>query len=260
MHTYLSTAIKAAQSAGAIQQFYRGSDLDISTKSSAIDLVTKVDKLCESKIRELILAEYPDHVILGEEQGQMGESSYRWIVDPLDGTLNYAHGFPYYCVSIALEIGGHIEVAVIFDPNRDELFSAIRGQGAFCNGVAMAVSEETDFSKAMLATGFSYDAQELKKNLKLFAKVHPQVRAIRRPGAAALDLAYVACGRLDAFWELSLNPWDVAAGWLIIQEAGGSVTGHQGQPYRVDLPIVLASNGRLQAKLVHALGLGDSLA
>ena len=260
MHTFLNVAIQAAQAAGALQQFYRGSDLEVDTKSSHIDLVTKVDKLCESKIREIISTHYPEHVVLGEEQGQEGEAAYRWIVDPLDGTLNYAHGFPYYCVSIALEHQGQIELGVVYDSTRNELYTAMRGQGAFCNGAPIRVSTEATFSKAMLATGFSYDEVELKRNLELFAKVHPQVRAIRRPGAAALDMAYIAKGQLDAFWELTLNPWDVAAGWLLVQEAGGTVTGAQGEPYHLNKQIVLASNGHLHAKLVHALGLGDSLA
>ncbi|MCA9838963.1 MAG: inositol monophosphatase [Trueperaceae bacterium] len=260
MSKFLSVAIQAAHAAGAIQQYYRGTELEIDTKSSHIDLVTKVDKLCESRIREIIASHYPDHVVLGEEQGQEGEADYRWIVDPLDGTLNYAHGFPYYCVSIALEHRSEIILGVVFDSTRNELYTAVKGEGAFCNGAPLKVSSETTFSKAMLATGFSYDAVELQKNLELFAKVHPQVRAIRRPGAAALDMAYIARGHLDAFWELTLNPWDVAAGWLLVQEAGGTVTGSQGEPYRLGKQIVLASNGHLHAKLVHALGLGETLA
>jgi myo-inositol-1(or 4)-monophosphatase len=220
-------------------------------------LVTKVDKLCEAKIRELIAAAFPEHIVLGEEQGQQGDAPYRWIVDPLDGTLNYAHGFPYYCVSIALEIEGVIELGVVLDGIRNELFSAVRGQGASCNGSPIAVSRASELSKTMLATGFSYQQDALKSNLDIFAKLHPKVRAIRRAGAAALDLCYVACGRLDGFWELTLNPWDVAAGWLIVQEAGGAFTGSVGEPYHLDKKTVIASNGHIHMKLVNALGLGQ---
>lgn len=260
LEAYLTIAIKAARAAASLHQFYAGGDLDIDTKSSHTDLVTKVDKLSEEKIRDIILTQYPNHIVLGEEEGQQGEAAYRWIVDPLDGTLNYAHGFPFYCVSIALEIDGVIEVAVVLNSVNNELFTAVRGQGAYCNGEIISVTTETDMRKSMLATGFSYDAAKLKENMVLFAKVHNEVRAVRRAGAAALDMCYIACGRLDGMWELTLSPWDVAAGWLIIQEAGGSVTGAKGEPYQVDKPVVIASNGYIHMKLVSALGLGDTLA
>jgi myo-inositol-1(or 4)-monophosphatase len=260
MKAFLDTAIEAAQAAGRIQQFYLDTDLDIGTKSSETDLVTKVDKLCEARIRELIAQAYPDHVVLGEEEGQHGEANYRWIIDPLDGTLNYAHGFPFYCTSVALEHRGDILVGAVFDSTRNELFTAIRGDGAFLNGRRIAVSREADLKKAMLATGFSYQEDILRENLAFFARVHPQARTIRRPGAAALDLCYVACGRLDGFWELSLSPWDVAAGLLIIREAGGTLTGMQGEPYRLDMPRLVATNGHLHMKLIHALGVSQTLA
>lgn len=257
---FLSTAIEAAQAAGRIQQYYLDGELDIDTKSSEIDLVTKVDKLCEARIREIIAQQYPDHVVLGEEGGQQGEASYRWIVDPLDGTLNYAHGFPFYCTSVALEHRGEVLVGAVFDSTRNELFTAITGEGAFLNGKRIEVSKEADLRKAMLATGFSYQDEILRENLEFFARVHPQARTIRRPGAAALDLCYVACGRLDGFWELSLSPWDVAAGLLIIREAGGTLTGTQGEPYRLDMPRLVATNGHLHMKLISALGVSQTLA
>jgi myo-inositol-1(or 4)-monophosphatase len=260
LQTYLASAVQAARAAGRIQQYHLESELEISTKSSDTDLVTKVDRLCEEAIREILLGHYPDHVVFGEEQGQLGEARHRWIVDPLDGTLNYAHGFPFYCVSIALELDGLVQLGVVFDSAHNELFSAIRGQGALRNGVTIQVSQETQLKKALLATGFSYHEKELMENLEVFARVHPKVRAIRRPGAAALDLSYVACGRLDGFWELKLNPWDVAAGMLIIQEAGGTVTGPAAEPYSFGNKVVVASNGRIHAKLLNALGLGDALA
>jgi myo-inositol-1(or 4)-monophosphatase len=251
--TYLTTAIQAAQAASKLHQFYAGSDLGISTKSTDIDLVTVVDKLCEEKIREIILATHPNHVVLGEEGGQsQGNASHRWIVDPLDGTVNYAHGFPFYSVSIALEIDGVIAVGVVMDSVR----SATRGGGAFCNGKQISVSSEANLKKCLLATGFPYEEAGLKKNLEVFARVHQKVRAIRRPGSAALDLCYVACGRIDGFWELKLNAWDVAAGMLIVQEAGGTVTGINGEPYLLDDKVVVASNGHVHGKLLAALELG----
>jgi myo-inositol-1(or 4)-monophosphatase len=257
---YLVTAIHAAQAAAKIQQFYQGGELEIDTKSNETDLVTKVDKLCEAKIREIISAAYPDHVVLGEEKGQSGKASHRWIVDPLDGTLNYAHGFPFYCVSIALEVENEIKVGVVLDPIRNELFSAMRGKGAYCNGKTIQVSSENDLRKSLLATGFAYHPETIEENIKIFAKVHRKARSVRRPGAAALDLSYVACGRLDGFWELKLNPWDVAAGMLIIQEAGGTVTGASAEPYTLGNPVVVASNGRIHAKLLAAMELGDAIA
>jgi myo-inositol-1(or 4)-monophosphatase len=254
---YLNTAILAAREAGRIQQFHAGSnDLQISTKSSRSDLVTLVDGLCEEKIREVILAAHPDHVVLGEEQGQsQGESDFRWIVDPLDGTLNYAHGFPFYCVSIALEVRGVLEAGVVFDSLRNELFSAVRGAGAFLNGAPIRVTTESEPADAMLSTGFAYLADAIVDNVAVFGRVLPQVRSIRRPGAAALDLSYVAAGRLDGFWELTLSPWDVAAGVLIVQEAGGIVTGGQGEEYRIESPVLVATNGPLHRPLLELLQL-----
>jgi len=261
LSSYLHTAIRAAQEAAKIQRYYLGSDLDIRTKSSETDLVTKVDTECETRIREILLGAYPDHTVLGEEQGQPdGEATHRWIVDPLDGTLNYAQGFPFYCTSIALEVAGNLEVGVVLDSVRDELFSAVRGRGALMNGRPITVTRESDLMKAMLATGFPYTEDGINENVGVFARVLPKVRSIRRPGAAALDLCYVACGHLDGFWELKLNPWDVAAGVLIIQEAGGSVTGAAGAPYSLGEKVLVASNGHLHGKLIALLDLQHALA
>lgn len=255
--TFLSVAIQAAQAASNLHQFYAGDDVDISTKSSHSDLVTEVDKLSEEKIREVILSHFPEHVILGEEQGEsQGNTSHRWIIDPLDGTLNYAHGFPFYAVSIALEINGTLEVGVVLDSVRNEMFYAVRSGGAFCNGVPIRVSSESNLKHALLATGFSNNPELLQKNLDLFSKVHPRVRAIRRPGSAALVLCYIACGRLDGLWELKLEPWDMAAGLLILQEAGGIITGGAGEPHRITEKTVVASNGHIHKELLHLLDLG----
>lgn len=260
---YLATAMMAAREAAAIQRAERGNDLQVSTKSSAVDLVTKVDRMSEERIRRVILASHPGHTILGEEAG-MGAvddapvgGSYRWIVDPLDGTVNYAHGFPFYCVSIALEIDGIVEVGVVYDGERDEMFTAMRGNGARLNGEPIGVSQTTVLASALLSTGFAYVVDKINLNLAVFARVLPQVQSVRRPGAAALDICYVACGRVDGFWELALNSWDVAAGVLIVREAGGTVTGSASAPYRLDDPVLVASNGALHAKLLDLLRLDD---
>jgi myo-inositol-1(or 4)-monophosphatase len=256
--TFLSVAMQAAQAARGLHQFYAGSDVAINTKSSHSDLVTEVDKLCEEKIREVILFHFPEHAILGEEGGEsQGNASHRWIIDPLDGTLNYAHSFPFYAVSIALEINGVLGVGVVLDSVRNEMFYATRGGGAFCNGVAIKVSSTPHLKQALLATGFSSKPELFQKNMNLFAKVHPHVRAIRRPGSAALVLCYTACGRLDGLWELKLEPWDMAAGLLILQEAGGSTTGPTGEPHQLTQKTVIASNGHLHRELLHLLDLGE---
>jgi len=258
--TFLKTAIEAAREAARIQLNARGTDLGVRTKSSDVDLVTLVDSLCEERIREIIAAAYPDHVVVGEELGHEATGRMRWIVDPLDGTVNYAHGFPFYCVSIALEADGEMLVGVVYDPERDELFTATKGGGAWLNGRPLAVTSTADPRQALLATGFAYVEDRMALNVEVFARTLPKVRSVRRPGAAALDISYVASGRLDGFWELGLNPWDVAAGILILAEAGGTVTGYDGGPYRLGDPVLVASNGHLHAKLVDLLDLGTVVA
>ena len=257
---FLTTAIHAAQAAAKLQQFYAGGDLEIDTKSSETDIVTKVDKLCEEKIREIIERDFPDHVVLGEEGGQPeGDYSHRWIVDPVDGTTNYAQGFPFYCVSIGLEVDGTVEVGVVLDSVRNELFTAVRGEGAYLNGAPITVTKKSELIQAVLATGFAYHKGTVHENVAVFGRVHQQVRSIRRPGAAALDLSYVACGRLDGFWELKIQAWDVAAGLLLVQEAGGTVTGAGGEPYELDSRVLVASNGHLHEKLVKLLNLTEAI-
>lgn len=253
---YLETAILAAQEAARIHRFHAGGDLQIATKSNETDLVTRVDKECETRIRELVAARHPGHEVLGEEQGGPGsEAEFRWIVDPLDGTVNYAHGFPFYCVSIGVEVRGRVEVGVVLDSAHDEMFTAVRGSGAFRDGAPIRVSSEERVSRAMLATGFSYDPARKMQNSDVFVRIQPFARGVRRPGAAALDLSYLACGRLDGFWELTLNPWDVAAGVLLIEEAGGRVSGADGGEYRLGDPVLIASNGRIHQELVELLDL-----
>jgi myo-inositol-1(or 4)-monophosphatase len=249
---YLQTALIAAAAAAAIQLEHMGTDLGIETKSSDSDLVTVVDKACEAAIRQIILETHPDHSILGEEGGNVGSGEHQWIVDPLDGTVNYAHGFPFFCVSIALEIAGVRTVGVIHDPIRNEVFSAVLGAGAFLNGVPIRVSSVAALNgRALLATGFPYDTQAALSSLEVFRKFLALGLPVRRPGAAALDLAYVACGRIEGFFEYKLNAWDCAAGILIIEEAGGQVSSFDGQPYRYEEKKIVASNG-----LVHNAMLG----
>ncbi len=227
MQAFLNTAIEAARKAGDIAQinFARINQSDIKTKAYN-EFVTFVDEEAEKAIIDIIHGRYPDHTILGEEQGLKGdESDYLWIIDPIDGTTNYIHSFPVYCVSIALKIKGRLEVAVIYDPSRQELFTAIRGMGALLDGRKIRVSKQRTLQGALLGTGFPYRDQLdwLEVYLDIFIDFTRIVGAIRRPGSAALDLAYVASGRYDGFWEFGLKPWDVAAGVLLIQEAGGLV-------------------------------------
>ena len=227
MQAFLNTAVEAARKAGDIAQinFARINKSDIKTKAYN-EFVTFVDEEAEKAIVDIIHGRYPDHTILGEEQGLKGdESDYLWIIDPIDGTTNYIHSFPVYCVSIALKIKGRLEVAVIYDPSRQELFTAIRGMGAMLDGRKIRVSKQRTLQGALLGTGFPYRDQLdwLEVYLDIFIDFTRIVGAIRRPGSAALDLAYVASGRYDGFWEFGLKPWDVAAGVLLIQEAGGLV-------------------------------------
>ena len=257
LEPYLKVALAAAHAAGEIQLRNQGTDLGIDTKSSDSDLVTRTDRECEARIREIILGAFPDHAILGEEAGNQGESQYQWIVDPLDGTVNYAHGFPFYCVSVALEVDGVPSVGVVFDATRNEMFTALRGGGAFLNGQPIRVSSADQLSgRAMLATGFPYDPAFAVQVLETFKRFLGFGLPIRRPGAAALDLCYVACGRLDGFWEYKLNAWDVAAANLIILEAGGTVTNFAGGPYQYADRRLVASNGLLHAKMLEVIAGG----
>ena len=257
----LAVAHRAADAAARVHRGYAGAHLDLGTKSSAIDLVTEADRLSEAAIRAEVASAFPDHVVLGEEGGQAaGDARYRWIVDPLDGTVNFAHGFPFYCTSIALEVDGHVAVGVVLDTAGGERFSATLGGGAFRDGAPIGVSRTTAVGEAMLGTGFAYGGEAVGRNLALLARVLPRARAVRRPGAAALDLCQVACGRFDGYWELELNAWDVAAGLLLVREAGGTVTGPRGAPDRWDDAALVATNGHPHGRLLDLLDLGVALA
>lgn len=251
---FLDTAIKAARSAGAIQRERLWGEHHIRFKGE-VDLVTEVDRACEDLIVASIRAAHPGHGILAEEGTRdVGTSRHRWIVDPLDGTTNYAHGFPWFCVSIALEIDGDVMLGVIYQPVMDELFTAVKGEGASVNGRPLRVSDRQPLKQCLLATGFPYDrTAENENNFANFFNFQFAARAIRRAGSAALDLAYVAAGRLDGYWEIKLNPWDVAAGQLLVTEAGGRVTNHAGEPYAIDDHRILASNGFIHDEMLAVL-------
>jgi myo-inositol-1(or 4)-monophosphatase len=222
-----------------------------------INLVTEADRQSEEMIVSAILGRYPDHDILAEEKDRTPKGSpYRWIIDPLDGTTNYAHGYPVFCVSIALEVDGVIRSGAVYNPMLEEMFYARRGGGAFLNGRPLCVSETADLARSLLATGFPYDIRENPdNNMGYFNVMARTAQAIRRAGSAALDLAYVAAGRFDGFWELRLAPWDTAAGWLLVEEAGGRVTDLKGDPFSLEAPHVVASNSRIHGAMIDTLRL-----
>jgi myo-inositol-1(or 4)-monophosphatase len=248
---FLATAIEAVVRAGELQRSKFGSQIRIN-KKGAIDLVTEVDLEVERLFRAMIAERFPGHIVLAEEMGESGpDSRYRWVFDPLDGTTNYAHGIPIFCATLALEIDGVPTVGAVFDPNRNELFTAERGVGAWLNGERLQVSSTAVLSEAVLVTGFPYDIRERLDNLVgLFGAFLSHARAVRRLGSAAIDLCWTAAGRMDGFWEQSLQPWDVMAGALIVQEAGGRVTGLDGSDWKPYDGHVLASNGHLHDEMV----------
>lgn len=249
-------AVEAARAAGRIQRERYGTALRVRHKG-AVDLVTEVDLACEEVIREVLAREAPGTAILSEEEGASGTGRDRWIVDPLDGTTNFAHGYPVFCVSIAWEEAGETRLGVVYDPLRDELFEATRGRGARRNGEPVRVSRTADLTDALLATGFPYDRAEHPRNYEEFRRLTQLTQGVRRGGAAALDLTYVACGRLDGFWEPGLKPWDLAAGCLLVEEAGGRVSGYGGQTFSAYRSDVVSSNDRLHSALLAALGDSD---
>ncbi|MDP3786955.1 MAG: inositol monophosphatase family protein [Candidatus Omnitrophota bacterium] len=219
------------------------------------NLVTEVDQKTEEIVIKTLRKYFPGDGFLSEEAGsEEGTTGRKWVIDPLDGTTNYAHGFPVYAVSIALEENGKPVFGAVFNPERDELFTAEINRGARLNGKSIRVSHTPDLKRSLLATGFSYNIKELKdNNIAHFEDFLFASQAVRRPGSASLDLCYVACGRLDGFWELELNPWDTAAGWLIVKEAGGEVTTFNGGRYSHYLKEILASNGKIHKEMCRIL-------
>ena len=220
-----------------------------------INIVTEVDQMSEELLLTRIRASFPEHDIMTEESaGFQCGSTYRWIIDPLDGTTNYAHGYPVFCVSIALEKAGEVICGVVYNPMTEEMFTAERQRGAFLNGRRLGVSRTEELRRSLLATGFPYDIRESEdNNINYFVGMALQAQAIRRAGSAALDLAYVAAGRFDGFWELKLSPWDTSAGWLLVTEAGGWVSNLLGQAYELASPHILATNGRIHEQMIAAL-------
>ena len=251
---YLQEAVTAARIAGLYQQSRFASSLDIEMKGDK-NLVTEVDKESERLIVEHLLARFPGHDIVAEEgEYPQSGSPFLWVIDPVDGTTNYAHGYPWFCASIGLKLEGELVAGVIYNPVYDELFTATKGGGAFLNGVRLSVSPRAPLKNTLLGTGFPYDcATDPGNNFANFIAFQKGVRGIRRAGAAALDLAYVAAGRLDGFWELKLKPWDVAAGVLLVREAGGTVTTFDGTPYDIFNDRIVASNGLIHDEMVAML-------
>ena len=245
---FLSFAISAVREAGETQRAAFRGEYEVH-KKGVIDLVTDVDLAIERHFRERVAATFPDHVVLGEEYGApSGSDAARpcWIFDPIDGTSNFAHGLPIFCASLALEIDGILRVGAVYDPNRDELFAAERGKGAWLNGEPLRVSSTSNLRDALLVTGFPYSVQvDGADLLSLFARFITQSRAVRRLGSAAIDVCYVAAGRMDGFWEEGLGAWDIAAGALILEEAGGRVTDLDGSPFVLRSGRLLATNGHL---------------
>jgi myo-inositol-1(or 4)-monophosphatase len=256
---WVPKAAEIAREAGARLREFLAQGVETEYKGD-VDLVTVADRTVEKLIRERLGVAFPEHGVYGEEgTRERMEAEFRWYVDPLDGTTNFAHGFPQFCVSMGLERraagmtpeqDGTLQAAVIYDPMRDELFTAERGQGARLNGKPMRVSKIPDLAEALISTGFPSRKRHASPNVHFYQEFTLRSHGVRRAGSAALDLAYVACGRLEAFWEFSLNPWDTAAGILLVEEAGGRVTDFAGNPFKLDSREILASNGLIQAELV----------
>ncbi|MDD5711663.1 MAG: inositol monophosphatase family protein [Smithellaceae bacterium] len=258
MKGYEKLAVAVAREAGALLR-KRFTEKHTVEYKGEINIVTEADRLAEDLIIGRISAEFPDHDILAEESAATDRgASYRWIIDPLDGTTNYAHGYPVFCVSIALEREGEIVLGVVHNPMLKEMFVAVRGGGARLNGQRISVSKTNRLARSLLATGFPYDIRESSdNNIDYFTLMALSAQAIRRAGSAALDMSYVACGRFDGFWELKLMPWDTAAGWLLIEEAGGSVTDIHGRPFRLRSPHALASNALIHGQMIETLKRAD---
>jgi myo-inositol-1(or 4)-monophosphatase len=247
-------AIRAARAAGRIH-IKRLSRITVNRKSNSIDLVTEADREAEAAVIEVIHRSFPTHAILAEESGaSCHESDHRWIIDPLDGTTNFAHGFPQFCVSIAYQRRGRIQVGVIYDALKKEMFTVVRGRGARLNGKPLRVSTTDSLSNALLATGFPYDRRERRRYyLSFWEEFMTRVQGVRRTGAAALDLAYVAAGRTDGFWEFGLKSWDVAAGALLVEEARGQVSNMDGSTLDLDGANILATNARLHEAMIEVI-------
>ena len=250
----LATAIEAVVRAGDLQMAKFGTGVRVE-KKGLIDLVTEVDLEVERMFRAMITERFPDHDVLAEEMDIASRGArHRWVFDPLDGTTNFAHGVPIFCASLALEIDGEAVVAAVYDPNRKELFTAEAGIGSWMNGRRLKASGNASVVESMLVTGFPYNIHEKADEfLKVFGQVLKQARAIRRLGSAAIDICWVAAGRMDGFWEASLKPWDTRAAALILEEAGGKVTGMDGKKWNPDEGHIVATNGLIHAEVLKIL-------
>ena len=248
-------AVEAARAAGQLLHREHPRTRQVSFKGTSTNLVTEMDGRAEALVVEALSAHFPDDGILAEEgSARRGRSGRRWVIDPLDGTTNYAHGLPIYSVGIGLERDGVVQLGVVFDPSREELFVAERGKGAWLNDQRLSVSVTPDLDASLLVTGFPYDARtNPDNNLKEYAAFSLRARAVRRLGSALLDLAYVAAGRLDGFWELALSPWDVVAGSILVEEAGGRVSDLRGGAPDLMRPRIVASNGRIHEQILAVL-------
>lgn len=255
MSILLDAAVNAGEKAGAVLLDYVKSGFRIEHKNP-INLVTDADHAAERCVIDHLRALFPTHGFLAEEQGRVEQSAspYLWIIDPLDGTTNFAHGYPAYCVSIGLEYRGRCVLGVVFDPSRNDLFTATEGCGAQLNGNPIHVSGASDLDHSLLVTGFAYDIRESpRNNLDHFAKFSLKAQGMRRTGSAALDLCYVAAGRFDGFWEVKLNPWDMAAGSVLVQEAGGKLTDFSGHELSIYGQELVASNGHIHHAMLTVL-------
>lgn len=254
MPSYLETAVDIARESGALLSHYLERKVGFELKGEH-DLVTEADRASERLVVERLRTHFPSHGIVAEEGGGHESSSeFRWYVDPLDGTTNFAHGFPVFNVTLALEQAGEIVAGVVFDPTRQELFTAEKGGGAYLNNRRIQVSKAQRLEDSLVATGFPSRRRHLNVNIHFYYQLAMITHGVRRAGAAAIDLAYVACGRLDAFWEFGLNPWDMAAGLLLIEEAGGRTSDMRGAPSSVQGPHLLADNGALHEEIVQLFG------
>jgi len=258
MHPMLNTAVKAARRAGGIiNRAAQNLDLLHVSRKAHSDFVSEVDSNAEDEIIKILLETYPKHSILAEESGAIGaqnEYEYQWIIDPLDGTTNFLHGFPQYSVSIALKHRGVLTQAVVYDPTRNELFTASRGRGAFLNDHRLRVSKRNQLSECLIGTGLPFrELTHMGTYLSMLKDIIPRVAGIRRPGSAALDLAYVAAGRYDGFWELGLAPWDMAAGCLLITEAGGLVSDLEGNETYLESGNIIAGNPKIFGQLLQVI-------
>ncbi|HLO84331.1 MAG TPA: inositol monophosphatase family protein [Nostocaceae cyanobacterium] len=257
LQTFLDIATEAALAAGSVIQSYFGKLEDsVTEKGRPGDLVTVADKASEQVILEILNRHFPEHSILAEESGKLGDqtSAYLWAIDPLDGTTNYAHQYPCFAVSIGLLINGQPQVGVIYDPYHEELFRAAAGHGATRNRRPIQVSQTGELNKSLLTTGFAYDRRETSdNNYAEFCHLTHLTQGVRRGGSASLDLAYVACGRVDGYWERGIAPWDIAAGIILLTEAGGKVSAYDGTPIKIESGRILATNGYIHHSLSQEL-------